>query len=448
MKITQDEIVEQQIVLHIELDDNDIDPYLERAYRKVVQRVNVPGFRKGKAPRRIIEQFFGKETLINETLDSMLPELTGNAISESDLDAVSLPSLNLESIDPFQFSATIPLRPIVDLGTYKDIRLEKEEISLPEEVLNERIEQLRLSVATWEPIERPIEMGDMVSADINGRIAETDILTEKDAVYLINEELERPFPGFSEKLIGLDIDEPAEFDLEIPDDFSDSDIAGQTVIFKVAIKDIKHRVLPELDDDFAQSIGEEHKTLEDLREETEKSLREEAESESSRSYRESIIQELIDCSTVTLPPLLIEHETSRMMEEQERMVTQANMVFDDYIKSVGKTREDLNEEFEKVAKDQLVRSFVMSKLSEQESIEVSDDDTDDRTNELFANSEEETPDSSKTSEMKEYIKNSMRVERTMERLESIAQGEEYGEIEVNGHTEEDETKGGDDAPKS
>ena len=448
MKITQDEIVEQQTVLHIELDDNDIDPYLERAYRKVVQRVNVPGFRKGKAPRRIIEQFFGKETLINETLDSMLPELTGNAISESDLDAVSLPSLNLESIDPVQFSATIPLRPIVDLGTYKDIRLEKQEISLPEDSLNERIEQLRLSVATWEPIERPIEMGDMVSADINGRIAETDILTEKDAVYLINEELERPFPGFSEKLIGLDIDEPAEFDLEIPDDFSDSDIAGQTVIFKVAIKDIKHRVLPELDDDFAQSIGEEHKTLEDLREETEKSLREEAESESSRSYRESIIQELIDCSTVTLPPLLIEHETSRMMEEQERMVTQANMVFDDYIKSVGKTREDLNEEFEKVAKDQLVRSFVMSKLSEQESIEVSDDDTDDRTNELFANSEEETPDSSKTSEMKEYIKNSMRVERTMERLESIAQGEEYGEIEVNGHTEEDETKGGDDAPKS
>jgi len=448
LKITQDEIVEQQTVLHIELDDNDIDPYLERAYRKVVQRVNVPGFRKGKAPRRIIEQFFGKETLINETLDSMLPELTGNAISESDLDAVSLPSLNLESIDPFHFSATIALRPIVDLGTYKDIRLEKEEISLPEDSLNERIEQLRLSVATWEPIERPIETGDMVSADINGRIAETDILTEKDAVYLINEELERPFPGFSEKLIGLDIDEPAEFDLEIPDDFSDGDIAGQTVIFKVTIKDIKHRVLPELDDDFAQSIGEEHKTLEDLREETEKSLREEAESESSRSYRESIIQELIDCSTVTLPPLLIEHETSRMMEEQERMVTQANMVFDDYIKSVGKTREDLNEEFEKVAKDQLVRSFVMSKLSEQESIDVSDDDTDDRINELFANSEEEISDSSKTSEMKEYIKNSMKVERTMERLESIAQGEEYGEIQVKGDTEEDETKGDDDAPKS
>ena len=153
MKITQDEIVEQQTVLHIELDDNDIDPYLERAYKKVVQRVNIPGFRKGKAPRRIIEQFYGKETLINETLDTMLPEITGNAISENDLDAVSIPSINLESIDPFQFTATVPLRPIVDIGQYKDIRLAREDVSLPEEALNDRIEQLRLSVATWEPVD-------------------------------------------------------------------------------------------------------------------------------------------------------------------------------------------------------------------------------------------------------------------------------------------------------
>ena len=447
MKITQDEIVEQQTVLHIELDENDIDPYLERAYRKVVQRVNIPGFRKGKAPRRIIEQFFGKETLINETLDSMLPELTGNAISETDLDAVSIPSINLESIDPFQFSATVPLRPIVDLGEYKEIRLEKEDVSLTEGDLDDRIEQLRLSVATWDPIERPVEAGDMVSADINGRIGETDILTEKDAVYLINEEIGRPFPGFSEKLIGFDIDDPTEFKLEIPVDFSDPDIAGQTVNFHVTIKDIKHRVLPELDDDFAQSIGEGHKTLGDLKEEIEKSLKEEAESESSRSYRESLILELMEVSSITLPPLLIEHEASRMMEEQERMVTQASMVFDDYIKSIGKTREELNEEFEKTAKDQLMRSFVMSKLSEEESVDISDEDVDRRIEELFANSEEEMPDSSRTEEMKEYLRNSMKVEHTIEKLESIAQGDESKEDKKEQNTEE-ETKGGDDAPKS
>ena len=447
MKITQDEIVEQQTVLHIELDDNDIDPYLERAYKKVVQRVNIPGFRKGKAPRRIIEQFFGKETLINETLDYMLPEITGNAITENDLDAVSIPSINLESIDPFQFTATVPLRPIVDIGQYKDIRLAKENVSLPEEAINDRIEQLRLSVATWEPVDRSIETGDMVSADINGQIGETDILTEKDAVYLINEEIDRPFPGFSEKLIGLDTDNPTEFKLEIPDDFNDPDIAGQTVNFHVTVKDIKHRVLPELDDQFAQSIGEGHKTLGDLKEEIEKSLKEEAESESNRSYRESLILELIEGSSIILPPLLIEHEANRMMEEQERMVTQANMVFDDYINSIGKTREELSDEFQTTAKDQLIRSFVMSKLSEEESVDISDEDIDNRIDELFANSEEDVPTSSRTAEMKTYIRNSMQVEHTIERLESIARGEESNEVKKEQNTKK-EPKGGDDAPKS
>ena len=447
MKITQDEIVEQQAVLHIELDYSDIDPYLERAYRKVVQKVNIPGFRKGKAPRHIVQQFFGKETLINEVLDSMLPELTNSAISEHNLDAVSVPSINLESVDPFQFSATVPLTPIVDLGSYTDIRIEKEDISLPENALNERIEQLRLSVATWEPIERNVEIGDMVSADIKGRIGETDVLTEKDAVYLINEEIEKPFPGFSEKLVGFEIDEPKTFDLEVPDNFSDASMAGKTVSFQITIKEIKHRLLPDLDDVFAQSIGESHQTLGELREEVEKSLREEAESESSRSYRESLIQELIDCSTISLPPMLIEQETNRMMEEQERMVTQANMVFDVYIKSIGKTREELNEEFRKAAENQLIRSFVISKLSEKEAVEVPDQDIDERINELFANSEEEIPNSSRTSEMKDYLRNSMKIERTMERLEFIGKGEASDRAKVQDNTEEDKTKGGEDAPE-
>ena len=109
MKITQDEVVERQTTLHIELDDEDIDPYLQRAYSRVVQNVNIPGFRKGKAPRSIIEQYFGRESLLNEILDSMLPELTGKAITEEDIDAVGMPSIDLEGLDPFQFSAVVPL---------------------------------------------------------------------------------------------------------------------------------------------------------------------------------------------------------------------------------------------------------------------------------------------------------------------------------------------------
>ncbi|MED5429617.1 MAG: trigger factor [Chloroflexota bacterium] len=422
MKITQDEVVERQTTLHIELDDEDIDPYLQRAYSRVVQNVNIPGFRKGKAPRSIIEQYFGRESLLNEILDSMLPELTGKAITEEDIDAVGMPSIDLEGLDPFQFSAVVPLKPDINLGEYKSIRVEKETPSLPDDAIDERIEQLRLSVASWEPVDRTVQTGDMVSTQIKGTLDDEVILDESDAVYLVNEDIGRPFPGFSDKLVGLESDEPSSFDLDIPEDFQDENLAGKNISFEVNIKDIKERVLPELDDAFAQSIGEGYESLEDLREEVDKSIINEAETEASRAHRENVIQALLESATVELPPLLIEHESTHMVEEQERMVTQANMVLDDYLASIGKTRTELEEESRDEAIGRLTRSFVLSALADEENIDISDDEITERIEELFSNSDEEKPDSSQTAEMMDYMRRSMRMEQTMTRLEDIAEG--------------------------
>ena len=422
MKITQDEVVERQTTLHIELDDEDIDPYLQRAYSRVVQNVNIPGFRKGKAPRSIIEQYFGRESLLNEILDSMLPELTSKAITEEDIDAVGMPSIDLEGLDPFQFSAVVPLKPDINLGEYKSIRVEKETPSLPDDAIDERIEQLRLSVASWEPVDRTVQTGDMVSTQIKGTLDDEVILDESDAVYLVNEDIGRPFPGFSDKLVGLESDEPSSFDLDIPEDFQDENLAGKNISFEVNIKDIKERVLPELDDAFAQSIGEGYESLEDLREEVDKSIINEAETEASRAHRENVIQALLESATVELPPLLIEHESTHMVEEQERMVTQANMVLDDYLASIGKTRTELEEESRDEAIGRLTRSFVLSALADEENIDISDDEITERIEELFSNSDEEKPDSSQTAEMMDYMRRSMRMEQTMTRLEDIAEG--------------------------
>ena len=423
MKITQDEVVERQTVLHIELEDDDIDPYIGRACSKVVHRVNIPGFRKGKAPRRIIEQYFGRESLLNEVLDSMLPELTGRAITDKELDAVGLPSIDIEGLEPFQFSATVPLRPDVDLGEYKEIRIAREEVSMPDNAVEERLDQLRLSVASWEPVQRAVNLGDMVSADIEGKIGDETIIEENDAVYLVNEDIPRPFPGFSEKLVGLESESHAGFDLKIPDDFSDENTAGKTATFQVTVKDIKERILPELNDEFAQSIGEGYESLENLKEEVDKSIKNEAETESLRAYREAIVQALLECSNVELPPLLVDHEATHMLEEQERMVTQANMVLDDYLQSMGKNREELEEEFRAEAINRLTRSFVLSTLTSEEKVEVSDKEIQDRIEELFTDSDQEMPDSSQTDEMKDYLRRSMQMEKTMERLQSIAEGE-------------------------
>ena len=428
MKITQDDVVERQTVLHIELEEDDVDPYLNRAYQRVVQKVNIPGFRKGKAPRRIIEQYFGRESMLNEILDTMLPELTTQAITDQNLDAVGLPSIELEDLDPFQFSATVPLRPEVDLGEYSSIRIDRSPPVIEDDAIDNRIEQIRLSVATWEPTERPVEIGDMVTAQIKGTIEENTIFDEADAVYLVNEEIGRPFPGFSENLVGLETNKSSQFNLLIPEDFADSNLAGKDAHFEVTIKDIKTRILPEVDDEFAKGIGEGYESLEELKNEIQKGIQTEAEEENSRVHRESIVEALMANATVDMSPLLLQREAEHMVEEQERMVSQANMNIDDYLTSLGKTREEFVEESKSEASDRLKRSFVLEKLAKEEDIEISDEDIDERISEMFANSEQEIPESTQNAQMRDYLSRSMLMEETMKKLELIASG---GSVETD-----------------
>ena len=422
MKITQDDVVERQTVLHIELEEDDVDPYLNRAYKRVVQKVNIPGFRKGKAPRRIIEQYFGRESMLNEILDTMLPELTTQAITDQNLDAVGLPSIELEDLDPFQFSATVPLRPEVDLGEYSSIRIDRSPPVIEDDAIDNRIEQIRLSVATWEPTERPVEIGDMVTAQIKGTIEENTIFDEADAVYLVNEEIGRPFPGFSENLVGLETNKSSQFNLLIPEDFADSNLAGKDAHFEVTIKDIKTRILPEVDDEFAKGIGEGYESLEELKNEIQKGIQTEAEEENSRVHRESIVEALMANATVDMSPLLLQREAEHMVEEQERMVSQANMNIDDYLTSLGKTREEFVEESKSEASDRLKRSFVLEKLAKEEDIEISDEDIDERISEMFANSEQEIPESTQNAQMRDYLSRSLLMEETMKKLELIVSG--------------------------
>jgi len=436
VKITQDDIEQCQTVLHIELDEEDIDPYLNKAYKKVVSRVNIPGFRKGKAPRSIIEQYFGKESLINEELDSMLPELTSKAISQQELDIVGMPSISLEKMDPISFSATVPLTPTIDLGDYSSIRVKRKSTRITKKVIDERIEQLRTSVAAWEPADRKIQTGDMVSANIVGVHNNDEVINEPDGVYLVSEEIERPFPGFANKLIGLESDKPSTFELDIPKDFNDEKLAGNTISFNVTVKDIKERILPEVTDEFAQSLGAEYEDLDSLKSEIRKSLKSEAEAEAIRDFRENIISELIDNATIELPPLLVQLESEHMVNEQERMVQQANMVLDDYLQSIGTTREQLIEESRTEAVNRLNRSFILSKLADIEEVEVSNEEIETRIEELFADSEENLPNASQTIEMKDYLERSMKMEKTIERLEQIAEGKN---IPVKDGEDKDET---------
>ena len=264
----------------------------------------------------------------------------------------------------------------------------------------------------------------MITAQIKCSLSEEIIIEESDAVYLVNEEIGRPFPGFSTKLIGLKVDSQDSFELEIAEDFSDPKLAGQTINCEVLIKDIKHRVLPELNDDFAKGIGEGYETLDELKEEIQKGIQTESEQQSNFDFRESIIESVIKEANISVPPLLIQNEAENIIQQHTQMVTQANMAIQDYLQSIGKTEEELQNEAQEEAEGRIKRSFLISKIAEEENIEISDDEIEIKIQEIFSNSEGEIPNSTQNEEMRNYLFRTLLTDKTIERLEEIASGKE------------------------
>ncbi|MCY3543110.1 MAG: trigger factor [Chloroflexi bacterium] len=427
MRITQGEIVDLQTVLHIELEDEEVRPYIDIGYQKVKPLISYPGFRKGRVPRHIALQMLGRETLLNEVLDTMLPEVTGRAIDEQQIQPGGMPEMEVLNLDPVTFTATVPLRPEVELGDYKDIRVEVEQAEVGEEQIEERLERLRGSVASWEPVERPVAMGDMVTMTATGTVEGDTILDETDTVYLLVEDADRPFPGFAEALVGAEIDTPSEFDLTVADDFPVDEVAGQQVQVSVTVSDIKERIMPELDDEFAKSIGEGYDSLEALRGQVVEELNAEAENAAAEELRESAIDSLIEGATATIAPVIIQHEVNYMLNEQAQTLARINIRMDDYMRSIGSTEAELREQMREQAEMRIKRAAALERLGEAEDIDVEDDEVDERIQTIIDVNREQNPDAPETPEitddMRANIRRMMHSQKVMERLVEIAKGE-------------------------
>lgn len=452
MRITQGEIVDLQTVLHIEMEDEDIRPYLDIGYQKVRPHISFPGFRKGRVPRHIALQFLGREAILNEVLDTMLPEVTGMAIDEQELEPGGMPDLEVLDMDPVTFTATVPLRPQVELGDYRSIRVEVEESEIGEKDVEERLERLRNSMASWEPVERPVKMEDLVTMTATGTVEGDTILDETDTVYLLVEDADRPFPGFPEALVGAELDTPKEFELTVADDFPVEEVAGKPVQVSVTVSDVKERVLPELDEEFAQGIGEGYDSLEALREQVEEELKAESESATEQELRESAVNSLLEVAEAQVAPVIIKHEVERMLNEQMQTLARINIRFDDYMRSVGSSEDELREQMREEAVTRIKRAVALEKLGEAEGIDVSDEDVEERIQSIIEQDREQYPESTEEPEITDDVRISVRrvmhSERVMERLMAIAKGEALELSESAAGQEPEEEKSSDDATET
>jgi trigger factor len=384
LKITQEEVVDLQTVLNIELEEDDLPPYLDRGYRRVVDRVSIPGFRKGKAPRTIVENFLGKESLIREALDFMVSDVTEKAFSERNIETAGPPDVELLDLDPVIFKATVALKPIVDLGNYRGIRVPETPPEVKDEDVANQLEALRHESASWEPVDRAVALGDMVTMDVTATVEDSEILNESDTVYLADAENEMPFPGLPQRLEGAEVGVVREFDLEIPSDYGSDQIAGKTARFVVTVNDVKERKLPELDDEFAKGVGDDFDTLDALRESVRDQLQLAAEGSAENMYQEAAVDELLANATVELAPLSVDREIHRTMDRRARLAEMLGIPVEDFQRESGTTEEEMRESTRETAVKDLTRSYALATLAEAEGLEVAEDEVEERVREMLA----------------------------------------------------------------
>ena len=445
MKVTQGEVEERQVTLRIELDDDDLEPYVERGYRQAVGKMRIPGFRPGKAPRQIVEGMMGRESLISESLDLLVLDVITKAVEDQEIESVGFPQLDNVEFDPVVVEAAVALNPVLDLGDYRSIRVEEDPVDVSDEDVDQELEALQKQQSSWEPVERPVAHDDLVTMNVVGTIDDVKIIDETDSQFMVDPSSTLPLPGFAAELEGLEVDTPAEFTLDVPEDFADSEIAGKKAEFTVTITDVKQRLLPELDDDFAQSVRDECETLDDLKEQLRENIQDATMRQNEHEYRELAIEELVVNADMEIAPLLIQNEIDQMEARRDEMMKRLGISDDDYNRFTGKTAEQIRDEMHEEAVEKLNRSHAISAFIEQEALEISDDELNDRLKQLAREGDETTGQKLTNKELRsERVKSSVResllIEKALDRLVLIAKGQADEESEDDSSGEEDEAE--------
>lgn len=375
MKVTAEKIEGCQVELDIEVEPEELESSLAQAYRRLVSRVNVPGFRKGKAPRQLLERYLGQGALLDEALDHLLPKLYEQALREQGIEAIAQPQVEVTQFDPVAFKVIVPTRPVVELGDYRQLKSTPEPVEISEQQIDEVMQRLRHLHALWQPVERPAHSGDLVAIDVEGRIGGEMVLSEKGRWYHLSPGSPLPAPGFAESLDGMGKGEEKEFSLSFPSDHPDPELAGRECLFEVSVLEVKEEHLPELDDEFAKSLGQGIESIELLRERVAADLKMSRESRARMEFEDGIIDSVAALSHLEYPSVLVERELERLVATQRQQLG-GQKSLEDHLKLRGKTEDEFRNELRPVAEKLVVRSLILDKVCEVENIEISDAEVD------------------------------------------------------------------------
>jgi trigger factor len=432
VKVSAQKIPDSQVVLEIEVEPERVEKALDRAYRQLVNRTRVPGFRPGKAPRALLERYLGRDALMRQALDRLVPEVYQEAARQEDVEPIDLAELEVVTTEPLVVKATVPVRPTVDLGDYRQVRVPQEPVEVPQERVEQALEDLRHRYAVLEPVDRPVQWGDILRADVAGAVGDITIVDQKDVEFQLREGQTVSLPGFAERLIGLAKGVEIEAEVPVPADFSDQRLAGGTARYRVLIHEIKEERLPPLDDGFARQVGEGFSSLSALRERIESDIRQVEEEVALHRYHDQVLAAVEERATLEFPPVLVDREVERLLRD-EKMASGSGpgraaggSDVERHLRVQGKSEEELRQELRPLAVERVRRSLILTQVAEAENIDVSDAEIDQEVERLVSSAGPQAEEVRRLfvgDDGRDALRRRLLARGTLDRLVSIASDE-------------------------
>ncbi len=380
MSLQVEKLEKNMAKLTIEVPAEEFEKALETAYQKNKNKISLPGFRKGKAPRTMIEKMYGKEVFYEDAANEIIPDAYEKALEECTEDIVSAPKIDVTQIEAgknFIFTAEVALKPEVTLGTYKGVEVDKVEVEVSDEEVDAQIERERESNARTISVEdRAVKDGDMTVIDFEGFVDGVAFEGGKGENYPLTIGSGAFIPGFEEALVGAEIGKETDVNVTFPEDYQASELAGKAAVFKCTVKEIKEKQLPELDDEFAAEVSE-FDTLAEYKEDVKKTLMTKKEDAAKAAKEDAVIDAIVEGAQMEIPDAMVETQQRQMVEEFAQRIQSQGLSMEQYMQFTGLTPAAMIEQVKPQALKRIQSRLVLEAVVAAEKIEATDADFED-----------------------------------------------------------------------
>ena len=370
-----EKVEKSQVVLTIEVGSAEFEAAIEKAYQKMRKKINVPGFRPGKAPRKIIEGMYGAEVFFEEAINIAFPEAYEAAVKEQELQVVGYPSVEMvgeATREGFTFKATTPVYPEVTLGEYKGLTAEKDEVKVGAADVNERLKLLQDRNTRLVSVDREAKEGDTAVIDFEGFLDGKPFDGGKGENHSLELGSHSFVPGFEEQVVGMKAGEEKDLDITFPEDYH-ADLAGKAVVFKVKVHEVKAKEVPELDDEFAKDVSE-FDTLKDLKADLKKQITEERQKDADRAFEDAVMEQAAANITAEIPDAMVESQCRQFLDNFKMQIAQQGIPYDQYMQITGMDEAKLLEDAKEPALRQVKMDLTVAAIIKAENLEATDEE--------------------------------------------------------------------------